>query len=435
LAEIHPFNGIRYNTNKAQLLSSVICPPYDVISPKQQEELYNRDAHNFVRIEYGKQNPGDTDSDSRYTRAEAYLEQWLAEGLLTADTALSMYIDDHYFMHNGCEMKRRSLMARIRLEGWHRMVVRPHECTLVGPKSDRISLIRAIKANTSPILSMYEDKHHAVGRILERVTELGPLMRVDALDGERHDIWAITGAADLHEIITVFEDKPLYIADGHHRYESALVYQREQMALYPDSGPKSAFNFVMMTMVPFDEPGLLILPTHRLLRGLSRAKLTALKSELALFFDIKPLCSSGVDTWNVIDEWQSAEQRPHLVLFGLDGENFMLLSLRDVEAATKFMPSFHSDVYKKLDVSLVDHIILEELMHIQPENEMGLSFNHDRIDAVQAVRTGEYQLAFIVQAVSPETIQAISDASDRMPRKSTYFYPKQPSGLIVNRLI
>ncbi|MCL2615437.1 MAG: DUF1015 domain-containing protein [Dehalococcoidia bacterium] len=434
MAEIYPFKGIRYNTEKVQSLASVICPPYDVISPQQQEELYRRDAHNFVRIEYGKQNPGDTDGDNRYTRSETFLEQWLSEGVLKYDATPAVYVDEHYFMYQGCERKRRSLVARIRLEGWHQMVVRPHECTLVGPKSDRISLIRAIRANTSPILSMYEDKQSVVRRVLECVTAEEPLMRVGMQGEERHDIWAITAPVDLQEIIAAFSDEPLYIADGHHRYESALVYQREQMALHPECDHHADFNFVMMALVAFDDPGLFILPPHRVLRGLNQTKLAELKPALTSFFDAETLTMDG-GAWAKIDAWQSAEQKPHLAMFGLDGENFTLLTLRDFDVAARFMPSFHSDVYKKLDVSLIDHIIMEELLHIQPENEEGLVFNYDRADAVQSVRTGEFQSAFIIQPVSPGIIKAISDVSDRMPRKSTYFYPKQPSGLVVNRLV
>jgi uncharacterized protein (DUF1015 family) len=435
LAELHPFKGIRYNTDGVRDLSLVVCPPYDVISPQQQEELYRRDLHNFVRIEYGRQNPGDTDVDNRYTRAEAFLEQWLAESTLKADAVPSIYVDDHYFMYQGCECKRRSLMARIRLEGWHRMVVRPHECTLVGPKSDRISLIRAIKANTSPILSMYEDRQNAVGHVLKRTTMGEPLMKMGYLNGERHEMWAITNRLDLQEITSALSDTPLYIADGHHRYESALVYQREQMALYPDSGKQAEFNFVMMTLVAFADPGLFILPPHRVLRGISQAKLAQLKQEIPAFFDIETFALDSTGAWDKVDAWQASEMRPNLSMFGLDGDNFMLLTLRDFEAAARFMPSFHCDIYKKLDVSLVDHIIMEELLHIQPEGEDGLVFNYDRIDAVQSVRSSDFQLAFIIQPVRPEIIKAISNVSDRMPRKSTYFYPKQPSGLVINRLV
>ena len=388
MAEIHPINGIRYNTKPVKDLAEVICPPYDIISPQQQGELYARSPYNFVRIEYGLETPGDSPSDNRYTRAEAFLEQWLREGVLAADTTPAIYIDDHYFTHKGKELKRRGMVARIRLEEWHRMIVRPHEGTLSGPKSDRISLIRALKANTSPILSMYEDKEKTIHRVLSHATSDKPIARVHKLEGERHDLWAITNPDDLNVIISALKNEPVYIADGHHRYESALVYQREQNALHPETGTAAAFNFVMMTLVAFDDPGLLILPPHRLLRGLSHSKLDELQAELSTFFDIERLPLKGTETWR-----------------------------------------------KKLDVSLVDHIILEEMLGIKPEGESGISFNYDREDSVKKVQNGEFQLAFVIKPVRPETIKAISDASDRMPRKSTYFYPKLPSGLVLNRLI
>jgi uncharacterized protein (DUF1015 family) len=435
MAEIHPLNGIRYNTRLVKDLAEVICPPYDIISPQQQGELYERDPHNFVRIEYGMETPQDSPSDNRYTRAAAFLDQWLKNEVLTVDSSPSIYVDDHYFTHKGKEWKRRGMVARVRLEEWHRMVVRPHEGTLAGPRSDRVNLIRALKANTSPILSMYEDRDKVIHQVLSHATSEKPMARMRKLEGERHDLWAVTRTDDLQKIIASLADEPLYIADGHHRYESALVYQREQVALHPDAAQDAPFNFVMMTLVAFDDPGLLILPPHRLLRGLSLSKLDELKSELPAFFGVEELPFKGSDTWRRVDEWQSAEDSLRLVVFGLDGDNFLLLTVRDFEAAARFMPSFHTDIYKKLDVSLVDHIILEEMLGIKPEGDSGIAFNYDREDAVKKVQSGEFQLAFIIKQVRPETIKAISDASDRMPRKSTYFYPKLPSGLVVNRLI
>ena len=435
MAEIHSLNGIRYNAKMVKDLAGVICPPYDIISAQQQGELYQRSPYNFVRVEYGQETPQDSPSDNRYTRAADFLEQWLKNGVMTVDSSPSIYIDDHYFVHNGKEMKRRGIVVRIRLEEWHRMIVRPHEGTLSGPKADRINLIRALKANTSPILSMYEDRDKTIRKVLARTTVDKPLARVRKLEGERHDLWAITKPDALNQIISALKDEPIYIADGHHRYESALVYQREQTVIHPDAAPDAAYNFVMMTLVAFDDPGLLILPPHRLLRGLSQSRLDELKSELSAFFDIEKLLLKGPDTWRKLDEWQSAENSLRLVVFGLDGDNFLLLTLRDSEAAARFMPNFHTDIYRKLDVSLVDHIILEEMLGIKPEGDSGIAFNYDREDSVKKVQAGEFQLAFIIKPVRPETIKAISDASDRMPRKSTYFYPKLPSGLVVNRLV
>jgi uncharacterized protein (DUF1015 family) len=434
MAEIRPINGIRYNLKLVKDLSEVICPPYDIISPQQQGELYARSPYNFVRVEYGQETASDSPTDNRYTRAEHFLEEWMENGILSADQAAAIYVHDHYFIHRGKEIKRHGIVVRVRLEEWHKMIVRPHEGTLSGPKSDRIALIRALKANTSPILSMFADKGGMVKKVLARATSNKPLARVRKLEGERHDLWAVTKPGDLNVITSALKDEPLYIADGHHRYESALVYQREQAALNPDAGPGAAFNFVMMELVDFEDPGLLILPPHRLLRGLNISRLAELKSALSAFFEMEALPYKGADTWSKLDKWQNGDWK-RLVLFGLDGDNLLLLTLKDYETAAKFMPNFHTDIYKKLDVSMVDHIILEEMLGIKHEGDAGIAFNYDREDAVKKVQAGEFQLAFIIKPVRPETIKAISDASDRMPRKSTYFYPKLPSGLVVNRLV
>ncbi|MCL2140481.1 MAG: DUF1015 domain-containing protein [Dehalococcoidia bacterium] len=435
MAELHPFNGIRYNPQKVENLSQVICPPYDIINPKQQEELYLRNQYNYVRVEYGKQNPGDTSSDDKYSRATAFLEQWLEDEILVRDKAKTIYIDDHYFIYQKQIWKRRGIVACVRLEEWHRMVVRPHEEIMGEPKTDRINLIRAIKANTSPILAMYSDEQQRIAAALEQATITMPHMRMGTLDGEWHNVWAITAPAIQREIIASFESEPLYIADGHHRYESALVYQREQIALNQGYFPGEAFNFVMMTLVSFADPGLLLLPTHRVLRGLAPTKLESLKSTLDSFFEMQEISFNGADDWSKVDAWQIAEKRPHIALYGLSNEKMLLLALRDYEEAGSFMPSFHSDVYKQMDVSLVEHLILEKLLQIQPETEDGLAFDHDRSSAVQSVRAGDFQLAFILQPLQPAVIKEISDLADRMPRKSTYFHPKLPSGLVTNRLV
>jgi uncharacterized protein (DUF1015 family) len=434
MAEIRSLYGIRYNHALVRELADAICPPYDIISPQQQGELYDRSPYNFVRIEYGKEMAGDSAADNKYTRAAHFLEQWLKDGVLAVDQKPAIYIHDHYFTHKGREHKRRGIVARIRLEEWHRMVVRPHEGTLAGPKGDRINLIRSLEANTSPILSMFQDKDGGVTKTLEKAAAGKPLAKSHKLDGERHDLWVITDESEINSIASALASEPIYIADGHHRYESALVYQREQMALHATDAD-APYNFVMMTLVAFDDPGLLILPPHRLLRGISQSRLEDLTRELPSFFDIEKLAADSPNFWRRLDEWHASGALEKLVLYGADGNNFLLLTLRDFEAAARYMPSFHTDIYKKLDVSLVDHIILEEILGVKPEGDAGIAFNYDREDAVKKVKDGEYQLAFIIQPVKPETIKAISDAQDRMPRKSTYFYPKLPSGLVVNRLV
>ena len=435
MAEIAPFCGVRYNESLTGDLSAVICPPYDVISPQMEPELYRHSEYNFIRIEHGRPLLQDTASDNRYTRSAATLERWLKEGILIVDKVPAIYLHDHYFAYQGKKHRCRGLVVRVRLEEWDRMVVRPHEGTLAGPKSDRISLLGALKANTSPIMALFEDKEKQVSSLLSGQASSPPLISLAASNGEGHQVWAITEPEMIARICRSFSDKPLYIADGHHRYESALVYRRQRRALSLPIATDEPLNFVMMTLVDFADPGLVILPPHRLIRGLSSSRLNSLMDKLNLFFDIKEMPLSTPKIWQRIDELVTEADRIRLVLFGLEAGQLLVLTLRDLTAAGQMMPYFHSEVYKRLDVSIVDHVILEELLGLSSGEEARITYNYDRQETVNRVLAGEYQLAFILKPVTAGVIKAIADAGDRMPRKSTYFYPKVPSGLVFYRLV
>ncbi|MDD5081925.1 MAG: DUF1015 domain-containing protein [Dehalococcoidales bacterium] len=432
MAEIRPFRGVHYSGPLVQDLAKVICPPYDIITPQLQQELYHRSEYNFVRVEYGRELPQDTATDNRYTRAATTLEEWLQQGIFQIDQAPAIYLHDHFFTHRGQEYKRRGMMVRVRLEPWDRMVVRPHEGTLAQPKSDRVSLLRVLQANTSPILAMFEDRDHQVASLLESRTGK-PQFSLTETNGERHCVWAITEPPVIHQISQNLIGQPLYIADGHHRYESALAYQREQSASSPTSGD-AAFNFVMMTLVDFTDPGLLILAPHRLLRGISRPALNELPAKLPAFFDIEELSLSLPDVWQRIEHSLLAAGETRFFLFGLKADSVLALKLRDLNLASRMMPYFHSETYKRLDVSITDHIIIENLLGVTTQDETTIAYTHDIMDAVNRVRDQEYQLAFLLKPVKSTVIKAIADVSDRMPRKSTYFYPKLPAGLVLNLL-
>ena len=257
MAEIHPFRGVRYNQSLVKDLSTVICPPYDIITPQLQQELYHRSEYNFVRIEYGRELPQDTAMDNRYTRSAATLEQWLEQGVLMVDQAPAIYLHDHYFNYRGKEFRRRSITACVRLEEWDKMVIRPHEGTLAKPTNDRLSLLWACQANASPILALFEDQGQQVYSLLAAQEQSQPIISLSGANGERHNVWAITEPEVVGQICSSLAHQPLYIADGHHRYESALTYRRERRACsLPVSGDE-AFNFVMMTLVDFSDPGLI----------------------------------------------------------------------------------------------------------------------------------------------------------------------------------
>lgn len=435
MAEVKPFHGVRYNKAIVRDMSDVICPPYDIITTQMEGELYRRSPYNFIRIEHERKLPQDSTMDNKYTRSANTLEEWLKQKVLVADEKPAIYVHDQYFISGGKEYKRRCLLTRVRLEEWHSNIVRPHEGTLADAKSDRISLLWALRANTSPILSMFEDPEQRVSSLVNASLPGKPIINIDGYHVERHKVWAITDPQIIEEIGSLFADKPLYIADGHHRYESALTYQREQRTVCSKAAEDSAFNYTLMSLVDFDDPGLVILPPHRLIRGMPPANLEGLGEKLKTFFDVEEMPLSLPNVWKRVDKLLADESEIRLFLFGLDNDNLLLLTLRDFAAASKMMPYFHSELYKKLDVSVVDHVILEELLGLNSEDEVKISYNYDCRDAVKQVQRQEHQLAFIISPINSRKIKEISDAGDRMPRKSTYFYPKLPSGLVLNRLV
>ena len=436
MAEIRPFRGVHYNESLIKDWSAVICPPYDIITPQLQQELYLRSEYNFVRLEFGRELPQDTVTDSKYTRSAATLEQWLKRGVLEIDEAPAIYLHDQYFTYQGRKYKRRGIITRVRVEEWDKMVIRPHEGTIAEPRGDRLSLLWALQANTSPIWALFEDRGQRISALLAAQERSKPLIRSSSVDRESHTVWAITEPEVVNQIGSRLAEQPLYIADGHHRYESALAYQRERRACSPSTSGEEAFNFVMMTLVDFSDPGLIILPPHRLVRGMSKPTLAGLMTKLEVFFEIAELPISMPSVWEQVDHLLTETKEVRLILYGLITERLFALRLRDPAAVSQMMPYFHSELYKRLDVSIVDHIILEKLLALSSEQEKtSLNYSYDIPDAVNRVLNQEYQLALLLSPVKTEVIKAIADAGDKMPRKSTYFYPKLPAGLVLNQLI
>ncbi len=438
MADIRPFRGIRYNQSLVNDLAAVICPPYDIITPQMEQELYRRNEYNFVRLESSRELPQDTAMDNKYTRSAATLEQWLKQGILKVDDVPAIYFHDHYFTCWNKKYKRRSIIACVRLEEWDNRVILPHEGTLVEPKDDRLSLLWALQANTSPILALYEDKGEQVSSLLAVQEQSEPIISLSGIGEEGHSVWAITEPKVVNQICSSLAHLPLYIADGHHRYESALVYQRERHRYSSVVSENEAFNFVMMELVDFSAPGLIILPPHRLVRGISKSTLNELMPKLRSFFEIEELPMTMANIRQQVDDsltnmkLEEANQ-VSLVLFGLAAERLLVLRLRDSAAASQMMPYFHSEIYKKLNVSILDHIILERLLGLGGGREEAiLDYSYDSLDAVNRVLDQEYQLTFLLSPIGVEIIKAIADAGDRMPRKSTYFYPKLPAGLVFN---
>lgn len=429
MAEVRPFRATLYNVEKAGDMASLICPPYDVIGPALEQDLYRRSPYNFVRLEKAQPEPGDASRDDRYFKTKDLLEKWFNQGIMVKGRLPVMFMHDHFFTYKGREYRRRGFIATVRLEEWHKMIIRPHEGTLASPKADRVKLISTLKANTSSVFAMYEDSGGVVARLLEEQTKVEPLFDITLESGERHIVREVSAPQTLVGLGEFFIDKPLYLADGHHRYESALTYQKEQRALHGSDSGEEGYNFVLTTLVDMADPGLIVLPPHRLVRSLPAFLIEQLERGVETFFDI-------TSTYYRSGGWSEVEQafsrsEADLALFGPYDNRLRLLKVKDYGVVERLMPYFHSSIYKRLDVAIVDHIILEEILGIRDSaSGVDLAFSYDYDKAISRVLSGEYQLALLLRPVNIETIKAIADAGDQMPRKSTYFYPKLPSGIV-----
>lgn len=437
MAEVHPFCGIRFNQNKVSDIGMVLCPPYDVISAQERRTYHDRSEYNVIRLEDGFELPGDSAQNNKYMRAGMIWNQWLQQDVLHRDSSPTFYLHRHCFPYNGEMFERTGVVACVKLEPWEKKIVLPHEKTGDNPKLDRLKLMRACHANISPILAIYEDRSRSIGNILDASQNTVPW--VDALEanGERHWLWGIAGREETRIIESCFSRKKIYIADGHHRYETGLIYRDEvNISAARDTGIGA--DYVMMTLVELSDPGLLVLPVHRLVKGLRQDKLRELEDMLKSAFKIYSVpveWSISRDKVNVLSQKLLCRGKSSLTigLWGLKKGHFLMLSPRpDINYKT-LMPEGHSPSYCSLAISRLQHAILDRLL--SGDGEAVVSYTPDAFEAFAAVSSGESQLAFILCALQPGAIKMVAQTGDKAPRKSTYFYPKLPTGLVMRTLI
>ncbi len=423
MAEIHPFRGIRFNTELVGNIAGVICPPYDVISPVEQKGLYQKNQHNMVRVEFPVQMPGDAPPNTKHARAAATLNQWLKEGVLQRDNAPGIYIHEHNFNVGPSRKKRVDFTCCVKLEPWETKVVRPHENTVPGIKSDRLELMRACRVNSSPIMALYDDPGQKVAKVITGQTARLRLLADFNMNDDNHKFWVATDWEILQRLCHFLSPKQLFIADGHHRYETALAYQQERKARTPSPTGEEAFNFVMMSLISFSDPGLIVFPIHRLIRGASPEALAGLPGQLEKFFTVERLAD---------ETGESALKEGTICIVGLTGNETLALKARPELKLHDLMPKGRSDAYLKLDVSHAQHIIIERLLGT--ESGMSVSYTPSSVAARDQVSKGGFQMAILLPPISPARIKNIAEVGDRMPGKSTYFYPKLPTGLAINPL-
>jgi uncharacterized protein (DUF1015 family) len=426
VADIVPFLGIRYDAERAGDMSRVLAPPYDVIGEAERAELEARDSHNVVRIELPR-----GEGDARYVEAARLLGAWKAEGVLRADAKPAFYVYEQQFtlpQAPGRIYTRRGFFAAVRLEPFERRVVLPHEKTLAGPKEDRLKLMRATRTQISPIFGLYRDADGSAREIIDAAAALVPALDATTGDRVRHRLWRLGDPAAIASLVRLLGDKQILIADGHHRYETLLGLGPELRALdYPAGG--AAADFAMMFLARAEDPGLLVLPTHRLVRNLPDFDFATLRASASAAFDI---VDGDESTAEAIEERLGREGTAGVVFaVRVPGRDhtvwFTLKSIVDLSA-------LGPPALRKLDVTVLHGVILAPLLGIDAaamESQSYLGYTHVTAEAMARVAAGEAQAAFFMNATKVEEVLAACEAGFVLPQKSTYFQPKLATGLLM----
>lgn len=429
MADVRPFRALRYDPAVAGDPARLIAPPYDVIGPEEQRRLYAASPYNVVRLEYGEERAGDAPGHDRYARAAADLRRWREEGALVLDEHPRFYVYEQEFTHEG-RRRRRALLAVVRLEPWERGVILPHERTLPRPKEDRLRLLRSVRTNVSPVFGLYRNRS-ALGELIE--PEGSPLLEATTPDGQRHRLLVVPHDRE-RAIREAFASRAIYIADGHHRYETALAYRDERRAQATRWTGEEPENFVLMALVAADDSGLVVLPTHRLLRP--PVVPHDLAARLSRFFDIEdvtPKSWDGTALLRLLARLAAAgRETVAFGALGLEEQRYHLLRLLSFEAVEPLLPPDKPAVWRRLDVAVLQHVVLKACLGIDESAVAAgevVSYTEDAEQARAAVERGRARLAFLLNPTPVDQILAVADAGERMPQKSTYFYPKLATGL------
>jgi uncharacterized protein (DUF1015 family) len=416
VAEIEPLRALHYDLDKTGGLQQVLAPPYDVIDAEQRAELEARSPYNVVRIDLPV-------GDDPYAEAARILSQWREQGVVVQDDEPALWaLEQDYTGPDGQRRTRRGFLARVRVEDYGPGRIRPHERTHPGPKEDRLKLTRATKANLSPIFSLFSDPQGTAWSALESHRTPEPWDQATDDDGTVNRLWRVEAPEAIDAVKRTLNDAELLIADGHHRYETARVYAEE----IGGEGPQ---RYVLMCLVALEDPGLTVFPTHRLLRGLRPDQHETLANALRRDFEIERLESTAELVPAYGDQ----------VRFGYIDAHFrqpFMLTLKDPAIADRALPD-HAEPYRRLDTAVLEALILKgalEMTDDDIDHLNGLGYARDFDDALMLVESAEYDAAFFMAPTPVKQVQAVAETGESMPPKSTYFFPKVPTGLLFNPL-
>ncbi len=426
MAEIKPFRGMRYNTFLAGKIGELCCPPYDIISEEERLGYIAENEYNVIRLELPKE------GEDVYKTAGEVLDMWRNTGVLVHEIKPAVYIYEEEFNAYNKRSSVKGIIVRVKVEEFSKGVILPHEFTLSKAKADRFNLMKATNCNFSQIYALYMDEEHTTLKTIDRLSDRKPDQKFTDSDHVTHKLWIITDEKVIEKLVNDFADRKLYIADGHHRYETALNYRNycRENGISKEGDPQ---DYQMMYLVDMQHPGLVVFPTHRMVRDLESFDKDEVLKGCEEYFDIKKFTSVG----NINSEL-SKQYKHGKKAFGFycgKGEWYLLV-LKDIEVMADVLPDL-SEASQQLDVSVLHSLILEKTMGIDKENmanQINLTYTKFFEEAIMKVDKGEFQCSFILNPTRVTEIRDVAAAGEKMPQKSTYFYPKMITGMVMNDL-
>lgn len=435
--KISPFRGVRYNLDRIKDVSLVVAPPYDVISSKRQEELYQLHPYNVIRLILGKKNQSDGENDNQYTRAARDWNLWQKENILIRDPHPSIYIYHQEFNVPGQgRVVRKGFLALKRLEDFEEGGVKPHEKTIEGPKADRLKLMKACQSNFSPIFGLYASQDSTVSDLISLENREKSLIDISDLDGVRHCLWKLEDSDVIQSIVRSMTDRTILIADGHHRYETALNYRNwiKGKGKISDDSP---VHYVLMYFADMGDPGMLVFPTHRMLRRWPKFHWLTFLSLLRKNFEVEVFKRDHKEDFLKILKDKKSKDHVFGVVSCEDPQHFYLLTLNDNNVLHHPGLQDIAAPLRCLDAGILHHLILKKLLEMSEEQQRDpqyMDFIKEEQKAWEQVEETDVQCLFLMKAPEMKQIQEVADAGLIMPPKTTYFYPKLLSGLVFNKI-
>ncbi len=441
MAEIAPFRAIRYAVTKGRGLGQLLAPPYDQVSQEQRDELLRRSPENVVHLTLGDDRPGDGPAENKYTRAGAHWADWLARGVLQRDPVPALYpLEQGYWAPDGRNLRRRGFMAAVRLHEFAEGIVVPHEKTLVAPKADRLEVMKAVRANLSPVFGLYRDEAGATAGVLEAACAAEPVAETDSDDGVHHRLWRVDAPELVASLRGLLEGQRIFLADGHHRYESALVYRRRLEEATPGLPAGGGHHYILMFLCPMSDPGLFLFATHRLLFGLRDFSLPGFLAALERFFVVETLTEDARRpagrAWAVSKLGEHAGKSTTFLMVTAEDQRARILTLRD-DADFTGVELPENRTLADLDVTILHSLVFQHVLGLSPraqEHQENVTYVRDAGEAVSRVLSGEHPVGFLLNPTPMWQVEAVGEAGETMPQKSTLFYPRLQSGLVMREV-